>query len=175
MTFVRNAHPINRICGKVKLFSTIRQRLRRLSQRTVVAVLSAGVFLFLMLNGCAGPKLVQIKDQPDFEQQVLQAKGAILVEFYKGGCPTCVALEPNLAKLAEEYKGRVTFARFELMTGYFAVKAPDLKDRYDISYFPTVLLFVDGQEKNRWVLTYNMDKYREVLNKTVGPVREAPF
>jgi thioredoxin 1 len=173
MIFARNAHLVSFIREKIKDYRTRAGRcLRRIPRTAGVAVPLAVAFLSLLAGGCSGQQLVQIKDQPDFDRQVRQSKNPILVEFYKGGCPTCVALEPNLVKLAEEYQGRVTFARFELMTAYFAVKAPDLKKLYNVSYFPTVILFVEGQEGKRWVLDYNMDKYREVLDKLVGPNKE---
>jgi len=141
----------------------------RSATHTGRTVLLAAVFLSLWLGGCSSQNLNQIKDQNDFDRLLMQSKQPVLVDFYKDGCPTCVILEPKLVKLAEEYQGRVTFTRFKLMEAYLAVKAPELKERYDISSFPTVIFFVDGQEKTRWVLSYDMEKYRQVLDETVGP------
>ncbi len=165
MIVAQNACLIKLQNEKIKLFRAARSS-RHTTGRTV---LLAAVFFSLWLGGCSSQNLNQIKDQNDFDRLLIQSKQPVLVDFYKDGCPTCVILEPKLVKLAEEYQGRVTFTRFKLMEAYFAVKAPDLKERYDISYFPTVILFVDGQEKTRWVLSYDMEKYRQVLDETVGP------
>ncbi len=141
----------------------------RVFKQTGGTVRLAAVFLSLWLGGCSSQTLNQLEDQNDFDRLLMQSKQPVLVDFYKDGCPTCVILDPKLVKLAEEYQDRVTFARFKLMEAYFVVKAPELKERYDISYFPTVILFVEGQEKERWVLSYDMDKYRKVLDETVSP------
>jgi thioredoxin-like negative regulator of GroEL len=96
-----------------------------------------------------------------------------VVDFYKGGCPTCLLLDGTMNKLADEYKGRAVVARFELMKPYFAVTAPGLKAKYDISLFPTVVLFVNGEERHRWVMEYKIDKYRSVLRDVLGGVAAA--
>ena len=46
--------------------------------------------------------------------------------------------------------------------------------RYGFVFFPTVILFVDGQEKHRWVWNLNMNDYHEVLNPLVGPPTTQP-
>jgi thiol-disulfide isomerase/thioredoxin len=97
-----------------------------------------------------------------------------MVDFYKGACPTCVVLDPLMNQLAQEYRGRVVFARIELMKPYFAVTSEELKKRYDISLFPTEVLFVHGEEKHRWSLDYSLDKYRKALDEVAGPPPEAP-
>jgi thiol-disulfide isomerase/thioredoxin len=169
----RNALLDSSIFKKMNLFPTVWQRFRRpFPKPAALAVLIAATVFPLLLSGCSGQKLLQIEDQDDFDRKISQSEIPVLVEFYKGGCPTCVALEPKLGKLAREYQDRVIFARFQLMTPFFVVKAPELKERYKVSYFPTAILFVDGQEKKRWVLDYNLDKYREVLDETVGPKQE---
>lgn len=125
--------------------------------------------------GAGGENVVQLKDAADFNAQVLQSTQPVLVDFYKGGCPTCVLLEGTYNSLAKEYQGRVLFASFEIMKPYFAVTSPELKSKYDISLFPTVVLLVNGQEKQRWSLEYNADKYRQVLNEVLAaPSGQAP-
>jgi thioredoxin 1 len=102
-----------------------------------------------------------------FDEQVLLAEKPVLVEFYKGGCPTCLALEPRLDMLADEYKGRIEFVRFELMTPVFVLTSEELQDRYTISYFPTVILFYKGEEKERWIMDYDLNSYRPALNRVL--------
>ena len=144
---------------------------RRLRRRILLAIAAAGLLVCAILAGVAkarGDKLTPIKDLADFRQQVLLAKQPVLVEFYKGGCPTCLALAPTLARLADEYRGRAVIARFELMKPYFAVTSDELKQRYDISLYPTVILFVSGQEKKRWALNYSISAYRKALDAAIA-------
>jgi len=122
----------------------------------------------LLTGGRAGAKLTHIKNEADFEQRILHADQPAVVVFYKGGCPTCLLLHPSLRQLAEEYSGRVIFAGFELMKPYFVVTAREVRQRYHIAYYPTVILFVGGQERKRWVLRYNLAAYRKALNKVLA-------
>jgi thiol-disulfide isomerase/thioredoxin len=131
-----------------------------------MVALVACVALVLTAGGCATNQMKSISDRADFQQKVLRSDKPVLVDFYKGGgCPTCVLLNPTLTQLADEYKGRVQFTSFEAMTPFFQVTSQTLKDRYDIQYFPTVVLFVNGREKQRWILDYNIDNYRNALDQ----------
>jgi thioredoxin 1 len=122
----------------------------------------------LLSGGRAGAKLTHIKDEADFEQRILRADRPAVVVFYKGGCPTCLLLHPSLRQLAEEYTGRVLFAGFELMKPYFVVTAREVRQRYRIAYYPTVILFVGGQERKRWTLNYRLASYRKALDKVLA-------
>ena len=128
---------------------------------TVQRVLGGG-------KGGADAKISPIKDEADFEERVIHAARPAMVVFYKGGCPTCLVLHPVLKCLAEEYGDRVLFASFEIMKPYFVVTAKAVKKQYHISYFPTVVLFVGGQERKRWVLKYRAASYRRTLDKVLA-------
>lgn len=67
--------------------------------------------------------------------------------------------------LATEYWGRIKVARFMVITRYLEVPSPEIKERYDISYIPTVILFDKGVEVDRWRLVVMEEVYRYALNK----------
>jgi len=69
--------------------------------------------------------------------------------------------------LAEEYHDRVLFASFEPMKPYFVVTAKEIRQRYYIAYYPTVILFVGGQGRKRWALNYRLVSYRNALDKVL--------
>jgi len=132
------------------------------------------VAVSLATGGCGGGKLTPIADATDFELRVLQSDMPVMVEFYKAGCPTCVVLEPGLDQLADEYAGRAVLAKFKIWEFWFAVPSPEIKSRYGIWWAPTVILFVDGKETNRWVGHYNMADYRNALDAVTGPPLPEP-
>jgi thiol-disulfide isomerase/thioredoxin len=134
------------------------------------AALVVVALLTLVAGGCGGGNVMPLGDRVDFQQQVLRSPKPVLVDFYKGGgCPTCQIVYPLLDQLADEYRGRVVFAKFEAMTGLFQTTST-LSEKYAIRYFPTVVLFVDGKERKRFILDYNIDNYRQALNEvTRGP------
>jgi thioredoxin-like negative regulator of GroEL len=49
--------------------------------------------------------------------------------------------------------------------GYLDISSPEIKERYDIFYIPTVILFDKGVEVDRWRLVVMEDVYRYGLNK----------
>jgi thioredoxin 1 len=124
--------------------------------------------LCVVVGGCAGGQTPVLRDAAEFRQVVLQGDKPVLVDFYKGGCPTCIALDGTIDKLAEEYKGRVIVTKFMLMQPYFAVTSPELKEQYDISFYPTVILFVNGRETWRFLRQYGLDGYRKAMDEALG-------
>ena len=134
-----------------------------------VAAVLAGVALALVGGGCGASKFTRINETAsDFYKQVLQADQPVLVEFYKGGCPTCGLLDPTLDQIFDEYNGRMKFISFEMMRAYFAVSCPEVQKKQRIAYYPTVILYVKGEEKKRWIIEYGIEKYRDVLKEVVG-------
>jgi len=131
--------------------------------------LMAWALLVPVAGGCGPSKFKTVTNETEFEEYVLKADKPVLVAFFKGGCATCLFLDPCLDQLAEDYDGRVKFAKFELMRFWFEVTCPAIQKRYRIGLFPTVVLFAEGKEKKRWIIDYSRDAYRKVLDEIVGP------
>jgi thioredoxin 1 len=131
------------------------------------------VVLALLATGCAGNKVTRIADEDAFQKIVINSDKPVLVDFYKGGCATCIPLDGVMDQLVEEYRGRAVVAKFETMTAFFDVPSREIKHRYDIVFFPTAILFVNGQEKKRWIIRYSIDGYRKVLDEYVPPAPSA--
>jgi thioredoxin 1 len=150
------------------------------SPRALVAVRPAGKafsacilvalgMALAMLGGCATEGKIQpIATTADFQQQVVEAKGPVLVDFYKDNCPTCVLQEACLDALADEYAGEVRFAKFKVREAYMLSSCPEFMDYYKLFWVPTVILFVDGQEKHRWVLNHGANDFRPALDEVSG-------
>jgi thioredoxin-like negative regulator of GroEL len=67
--------------------------------------------------------------------------------------------------LARKYWGRIKVARFVAMTRYFDVPSPEIRERYNLVYIPTVILFDKGVEVDRWRLVVMEEVYRYDLDK----------
>jgi thioredoxin 1 len=121
-----------------------------------------------LLGGCGGGAMTTIHNDAEFQATVIASHQVVLVDFYKGLCPTCIALDGVMDKLARDYKGKVVVAKFKLVQPYFVVTSQKLKDQYDIHFFPTAVLFADGKEVKRFIIKYDEKLYRKALDGLVG-------
>jgi thioredoxin 1 len=142
---------------------------RRGFPRAVGIGLVALAAMVLAAGGCGPSKFKQLTTQSEFDEQVLKADKPVLVDFFKGGCASCLFLDPCMDQLSEEYKDRVTFFKFEGMRFWLEIPCFEIIKRYRIGLYPTAILFVDGKEKKRWVINYSGDAYRSVLDEVLSP------
>ena len=75
----------------------------------------------------------------EFERDVLQAEGLVLVDFWATWCPPCRRLAPVVDALASDYEGRLSVAKVDVDEN------PELAQRYGIQSIPTLILFRDGR------------------------------
>lgn len=139
---------------------------RRLA-RCAATLLLAG--LAVMVGGCsAGQSLTHLETQAEFDKTVMNSDKPVLMDFYKNGCPTCVVQEAVLDDLAKEYQGKVVFTKFKIREAYFVSSAPEIMDRYKLYWVPTVILFVNGKEKQRWTFNHSADEIRPALDEATN-------
>jgi thioredoxin 1 len=77
-------------------------------------------------------------DATSFDQEVLQADGLVLVDFYADWCRPCQSLAPVLEELAQETpEAKVVKVNID--------DSPELARRYGVQSIPTLLLLERGQ------------------------------
>jgi len=77
-------------------------------------------------------------DDGNFDQIVLQSKIPVLVDFWADWCGPCRMVAPIVEELAEEYEGRISFAKLDVD------QSPRTASKYSIMSIPTLLIFKDG-------------------------------
>lgn len=82
--------------------------------------------------------VIELSDA-EFEREVLSSNTPVLVDFYATWCGPCKMLAPVVEQLAQEYAGRVKFAKLDVDNG------PGTAAKYGITGVPTLLLFRGGQ------------------------------
>ena len=142
--------------------------------RTLPSLAGGLVLLAALLTGagCQSATALEINDPAQLQTIVDQKDKPVLVLFYKQGCASCLALMPTIDKLAQEYDGRVSVGQYMILNFAFGVTSQDVKDRYDVILVPHVVLLVNGKERARWIMEYNIDSYRKVLDEA-APLRPA--
>ena len=78
-------------------------------------------------------------DDLHWEEFVEKAKLPVAVMFYNPLCQYCAAMMPYFEKYAEEFKGKMVFARIDITKNSYAV------NRYGVMATPTFKFFCGGK------------------------------
>jgi len=83
---------------------------------------------------------MHVLEKDDFQPQVLESQGFVLVDFFGDGCAPCEALLPDVEALASEYDGKARFVKFNTSKGRRVAISQKVLG------LPTISLYKDGQK-----------------------------
>ncbi len=75
----------------------------------------------------------------NFQDEVLDSKGVVVIDFWAPWCSPCLILGPILEELVEDYGDGVRLGKFNVDEN------PQTAAKYGIMGIPTVIIFRDGQ------------------------------
>ncbi|MCL2203269.1 MAG: thioredoxin family protein [Defluviitaleaceae bacterium] len=79
-------------------------------------------------------------NKENFDAEVLQASGLVLVDFWSEKCEPCMALMPEVVKLAEKNAGRAKFCKLDTAGN------KRLAISQKVLGMPTVVFYKDGEK-----------------------------
>ena len=100
--------------------------------------------------------VIEVNDS-NFDKEVLEAKGKVLVDFWAPWCGPCKMQAPILERIAQsdEISAKIT----KIITD----ENQDTATRYNIQSIPTLIIFKDGREIERLIGTQPEDVLKDKL------------
>ena len=99
-------------------------------------------------------------DDISWEEFMEGIKKPVVVMFYSPACPHCVAIEPHFASMSHDFKGRVSFAKLNVLENSIS------SGRYGIMSTPTFKFFCHGRPVYELVGA----PYTALIKKTIEDV-----
>ena len=93
----------------------------------------------------SGIYVAVLKNEANFNKEVLESQQPVLVDFWAEWCGPCKMLAPVLDDIATEKAGQIKVAKVNVDQN------PELGARYGIQSIPTLLYFVGGELRDQSV------------------------
>lgn len=95
----------------------------------------------------------------NFDQEVVKTPGVALVDFYASWCGPCKIQGPIIEQLATEYTGKAKIGKLDVDANN------QVASQFQVMSIPTLIIFKDGQLKERWVGLQAAEKIRAKLDE----------
>ena len=83
-------------------------------------------------------ELITNVSDASFDQDVLQAEGAVLVDYWAEWCGPCKMIAPVLEEIAQTYQGKLKVCKLNIDENQ------DTPPKYGVRGIPTLMLFKSG-------------------------------
>ena len=100
---------------------------------------------------------IQEVNETNFENVVLQSDMPVLVDCWAPWCMPCLTQHPILEKVADELQGKA------LITSLNTEDNRDAAYRLNIHSIPTLVIFKDGEERQRLIGLQKADSLTKAL------------
>ncbi|MBI2996839.1 MAG: thioredoxin [Deltaproteobacteria bacterium] len=105
---------------------------------------------------------IQEVNEGNFEQAVLQSNQPVLVDFWAEWCGPCRTLAPIVEAVAEQHADEVQVAKLNVDDN------PSVVQRYHIQGIPTLILFQDGEERERIIGVVSKEEISRTIDGRVS-------
>jgi thioredoxin 1 len=105
--------------------------------------------------------MAQRVNAENFDEKVLKADKPVLLDFYSDTCIPCKRMAGPLGDIEDDYEGSLYV--YKVNVNFDA----ELAEKYEVMSAPTLVVIVDGEEKNRMTGAAGKDKIKELLEAYV--------
>ena len=103
-------------------------------------------------------KNILILDSGNYQHQL--KSGIVLVDFWASWCMPCKMMAPILNEVAAEVDGKAKICKVDVQ------QYQDISAKFSVRNIPTLILFKNGKEINRFVGVKTKDFLLKEINKT---------
>ena len=102
--------------------------------------------------------MTQKISQTNFQQEVLNKKGLVFVDFYAEWCGPCKMTEPIIEDLSKEMSD-ISFTKVDVD------QDGELAQQYNVSSIPTFVMFKDGQVVGQAIGAMGKEGFEDMIAK----------
>ena len=104
--------------------------------------------------------IIEVTDA-SFEEEVLNAEGPVLVDYWASWCGPCKMIAPILEDLAKEYDGKLRIAKLNIDDN------PETPKKYGVRGIPTLTVFKNGNVEATKVGALSKSQLTAFLDSTI--------
>ena len=105
----------------------------------------------------AGENVIELNED-NFQEEVLEVEGKVLVDFWAPWCGPCKQIAPFVEELADEYAGELKVGKVNVDNNQ------NLAAEYGVMSIPTLLVFEGGEIIEKQVGFTNKDGLEELIS-----------
>ncbi len=98
----------------------------------------------------------------DFQTEVLEHTGTVVVDFFTPGCYPCRIMAPLLEEIARESNGQLKVVKID------ASENLELAAQFQVNVAPTFLLFLNGRIKGQRMGSCSKREFLNWINSSVN-------
>ncbi len=98
----------------------------------------------------------------NFQEEVLQSKMPVVVDFWASWCQPCRIVSPIIEELAKEYEGKVKVGKLNVDEN------PQNASKYGIMSIPSILFFKGGQPVKTMIGAQSKESYKSGIEEVLG-------